>query len=514
MPIDSLRQLDPAKFDETRARHLLSRAGFGGTPEQVAALTRIGLLRAVDHLVDYDRLPEPDDAESAARFSPDIIRPPTEAEAAEARRARRENDEPALERLQRERNRRQAMDREQLAAMRRWWLRRMIESPRPLEEKMTLFWHGHFATGHRTIEDSWHMLLQNRLFRRRATGNFGALASEIIRDPAMLRYLDNNRNRRRSPNENLARELMELFVLGEGTGYTERDIKEAARALTGYTFVDDQFVFRGGDHDDGPKTIFGRSGNFDGDGLLRLLFERPAASEFICWKLYRFFVDDGPAVSARTPPRAVQGFIRRLAALLRESRFELRPVLRTLFLSEHFHHPSVMAATIKSPVQLVVQTVRSLGTPVRNLSTLLEACAMMGQELFQPPNVKGWDGGRAWINTATVFVRQNVAVFMLTGAQPGGGRGRGPARQGSLDRYDARPLVDHLRDPAGALPPPRAVAEAIARVTLACEPAPDRIDAVESVLAPRLAPGSPDEENRGLVAALVLITALPEYQLC
>src|SRR6185436_12424118 len=159
-------------------------------------------------------------------------------------------------------------DRRQMREMQKWWLKRMIETPRPLEEKMTLFWHGHFATSFRTIENSYHMFKQNTLFRKHAVGNFGELLFAIIRDPAMIAYLNNNQSRKGKPNENLAREIMELFSL-DIAGYTERDIKEGARALTGYTFVDDKFEFRRNDHDTGEKSILGVTGPLDGDGFVK-----------------------------------------------------------------------------------------------------------------------------------------------------------------------------------------------------------------------------------------------------
>src|SRR5690606_18124445 len=207
-----------------KAQHLLNRAGFGGTPDQVQALASMGLNDAVDYIVNYESIAE--EPVPVERWDASIIRPPTDEERERARTARRNNDEATLEQIQRERNRRTAADRRQMAEIQKWWIRRMIETGRPLEEKMTLFWHGHFATSYRTIEDSWHCLLQNQLFRSHATGSFAKLCFGIIRDPAMLEYLDNDENRRRSPNENLARELMELFILGEGNDYTEQDIRE------------------------------------------------------------------------------------------------------------------------------------------------------------------------------------------------------------------------------------------------------------------------------------------------
>lgn len=505
MPTSTLKALSPAEFDYWKAQHLLNRAGFGGTPSQARALTRMGLHEAVDYIVDYGSLPPP--TEEAEPFRSDIMRPPTEEERAFARAARQNNDEVALERLQRERNQRQATDREQMRNIKRWWLKRMIETGRPLEEKMTLFWHGHFATGYRTIEDSWHMLLQNQLFRRHATGSFAKLCAGIIRDPAMLKYLDNDENRRNAPNENLARELMELFVLGEGRDYSERDIKEGARALTGYTFVDDEFVFRPNQHDDRPKTILGQTGRFNGDDFLRIILARQVAAEFLCWKLYRFFVNDAHpiAVAGRDVDKDVQAFVRRLAKLLRDSDYEIKPVLRTLFRSEHFHDPANMAACIKSPVQLVVQSVRSLRTPVRSLPALLSACDLMGQDLFQPLNVKGWDGGRSWINTATFFVRQNVVVYLLTGRRPDQ-----YAWEENSDVYDATHLVEHLGEERGSRPSVQDAVAYLLRFMLGTEPHPARVAKITEFVE---ATGGVVDNDR-LVATLALIGAMPEYQLC
>jgi len=499
MSIPSLRPLRPRDFDFWKAMHLLNRAGFGGTPSQAQALVSLGLDAAVDYVVDFGRLPAPDLAD-AVEFDKDIMRPPTADERAEARRARQANDEVALERIQAERNRRTSLDRRQMAAMQRWWLRRMIETGRPLEEKMTLFWHGHFATGFRTVEDSWHMFLQNALFRQHAVGSFRALCHGIIRDPAMLRYLDNHLNRRQAPNENLARELMELFILGEGNDYTEQDIKEAARALTGYTFDDDDFAFNRQQHDTGSKRILGRTGNFDGDDLVSILLSRPVASEFICFKLYRFFVNDLPG----TPPRETQQFITRLARNFREGDYELRPLLRTLFRSEHFYHPDNAASLIKSPTQLVVQALRTLRTPARDLTALVSALDLMGQNLFQPPNVKGWTGGRSWINTSTMFVRQNILVYLLTGRRPGSYPWQ---EDGSV--YDPTFLLDHLEGTLGTASTTDAITYLL-RLNLGTEPHGSRVDEVVSFVDQH---GGRLDRDR-LVATLSLVTAMPEYQLC
>jgi len=499
MPIPTLRPLRAQDFDFWKAMHLLNRAGFGGTPSQAQALVTIGLDAAVDHLVDYAKLPAVE-FEETLEFDSDIRRPPTPAERAEARRARQANDEIALERIQAERNRRTALDRQQMASMQRWWLRRMIETGRPLEEKMTLFWHGHFATGFRTVEDSWHMYLQNEFFRRHAVGGFRALCHGIIRDPAMLRYLDNHLNRRQSPNENLARELMELFILGEGNDYTEQDIKEGARALTGYTFDDDEFAFNRQQHDDGVKRILGQTGRFDGDDLVRILLSRPVASEFICLKLYRYFVNDLPG----TPPRDTQQFVIRLARMWRNNDYELRPLLRTLFRSEHFYHPDNAASLIKSPTQLVVQALRTLRTPARDLTALVSGLDLMGQNLFQPPNVKGWSGGRSWINTATLFVRQNIMIYLLTGRRPDSYPWQEDGRV-----YDPEFLLDHIRDTHASASTTDLVTYLL-RLNLGVEPHPSRVDELTTFVDRH---GGRLDRDR-LIATIALIAALPEYQLC
>ncbi len=503
MAVDSLRALRADRFDYWKAQHLLNRAGFGGTPGQVRALANLGLSGAVDYIVDYDKFDVP--PVEAGEFDPDIMRPRTQAERQELRRARQGGDETVVERFRQRRQARQRADRTQVAELRRWWLTRLIETDRPLQEKLALFWHGHFATNYRSIEDSYHMFMQNQLFRRQASGNFKTLVHQIIRDPAMLRYLNNNQNRREQPNENLARELMELFTLGEGNGYTEDDIKQGARALTGYTYYDDQFIDLHSRqyeqlHDPGPKRILGKIGNFNGDDFVDIIFTLDYVSEFICWKLYRFFVNDLPGV----PQENAQAFILKLARLFRDRNYQMKPLLRTIFKSEHFYDEVNMASQIKSPIQLIVQAIRSLRTPARSLDTLLGAAARMGQSLIYPPSVKGWDGGRAWINTSTLFVRQNLTIYLLTGRRPDA-----YAWQTDGSVYDAMHLIEHLRTP----PDPIDVRDAVTyllRFNLGTEAQPERVESLVRFVNAR----GGRLDNSMLIAVLALITAMPEYQLC
>ena len=498
MTAQPLQKLDPKAFDERKAQHLLNRAGFGGTATQAAALANAGFEKAVSYILNYQDLPDHEPALLDA-YDKDIIRPASRSEREAARDARQSGDEDKVEMFRKERQRRQQADRKQVAEMERWWLGRMISTKRPLEEKLTLFWHGHFATGYRTIENSYHMYLQNMFFRNNAMGNFkDDLVLGIIHDPAMIKYLNNDQNRKQAPNENLARELMELFTLGEGEGYSEDDIKEGARTLTGYNIEDDEFAFRARQHDTGRKRIFGRSGEYDGDDFVNLIFTRRNASIFIIEKLYKFFVNDLP--HGLTNPS--ETFIRSLANLFKRSNWEIKPVIEAIFLSEHFYDESNINAIIKSPIQLVVQAVRTLHPPQRDkmLRTLAIASDVMGQRLFAPPSVKGWDGGRTWINTSTMFMRHNTLLYLLTGQRPDS-----KAWEADSARFNALQLVD------GHDSNPKKVSEYLLTSLLGVEkPDPNRVSSLLDYLKTQ----HNKINNETVTNVLTLVTTMPEYQLC
>jgi len=501
-------------FGYEQARHLLWRAGFGGPPSQIQLLASWGPERAVDYLLNYTEVDFKPVAKDA--FDKNIMRPPTPDEQQLANKARRAQDEDTLAKIRTERMEREKNDRKQMKDLQKWWLARMIETPRPLEEKMTLLWHGHFATSYRTIEDSYHMFAQNRTFRASAVGNFGTLLNAIIHDPAMLAYLNNNQSRKGKPNENLAREIMELFSLGVG-GYTEQDIKEGARALTGYTYQDDDFVFRKGDHDDNAKTILGHNGKIDGDEFVRIILEQRNCPRFLARKLYKFFAADIPPLDATDGDRQLDEFhrlaIEDLATEVRHSRYELKPVLRRLFLSEHFYDDRIVGQQIKSPVQLVVGAVRSLNTPIRDQSLLLDAMDRMGQDLFYPPSVKGWDGGRSWINTSTLYVRQNTLTYLLTGKKP-----KGYDALADKEKFDPVALLGELAkaDP-GAEKDAGKVAEYLLRLAFGSAPREGK-DALVAFAVKSAGAGGGAGSGGGMspvvTGMLLIITAMPEYQLC
>lgn len=284
-----------------------------------------------------------------------------------------------------------------------WWLHRIRFSPSPLLEKMTLFWHGHFATSAAKVTDAALMHQQNELLRRHVLGDFAELAQGISHDPAMLVYLDSDRNRRAHPNENYARELMELFCLGEGH-YSESDVQQLARCFTGSEVRRGRYYFNRFQHDRGEKQIFGKSGNWGSREGVQVVLEHPRVGWFLVEKLYRFFIRED-----QTPPPAL------LAPLVEEFRdgsLQIQPLLRRIFSSQLFFAGSTLGRKIRMPLELTLGWLRSLdGTA--NWTWLAPRLAELGQGLFYPPSVKGWDGGRAWINSATVVGRTNTMIELF-----------------------------------------------------------------------------------------------------
>ena len=306
----------------------------------------------------------------------------------------------------------QRADREHMLELRGWWLRRMANGPRPFQEKMVLFWHGHFATSVEKVREAYLMWRQNDLFRRLATGDWLELIVEVAKDPAMLVWLDQAQSRRQHPNENFAREVMELFALGEGH-YTEKDITEGARALTGWSYerLAQKFVSRPMWRDRGEKTIFGKTGNFDGEDFLRLVVEKPQAAKFITARLWNFFAGEMPSEHLNEA----------LAKVFADAGTKFKPVLRAMFLCEEFYAPTIVRNQVKSPVQWLVGSVRVLERDLPPPMVCFGLTRNLGQDLFAPPNVKGWDGGLSWITTNNLLARYNQAATLVQGDLSGVG---------------------------------------------------------------------------------------------
>ncbi|MDB5473681.1 MAG: hypothetical protein JWP99_984 [Devosia sp.] len=408
--LENLSPISAADWSYERAAHLLERAGFGGTPADIERLAQMSPGDAVASLVDYaavDNSHLPTFEESGfweASFAAFPVSRPAATEIAERNgaamgvRIKPAGDRP----LQPVTNRFFYWLRATVLETRRlafWWLDRMVTSNRPLEEKMTLFWHGHFATSEEKLRDYRKIQLQLETLRRGATGNFGDLLVAIAKDPAMLVFLDAAQNVKGAPNENFGREVMELFTMGVGN-YTEDDIREAARAFTGWGNDDLAFVIHEDKHDIGHKRFLGHEGNFAGDDILRIILEQKQTAIYIASKLYRFFVRD----------EITPGFSEVLGALLRDNSYEIAPFLTTIFLSEDFYSEASIATHIKSPTELLVSTYRKLGvSQLPGIPDPHTVCTTLGQVLLNPPTVAGWGEGRSWITPGLLFERANFA---------------------------------------------------------------------------------------------------------
>ncbi|MBV9671114.1 MAG: DUF1800 domain-containing protein [Acidobacteriales bacterium] len=416
-----------SQWNYEKAAHLLNRIGFGGTPADIESVHAQGLDAILRQLVDSRD--EPDKVPAPPWAHPQNLK--------EIRAALQALKEGSPERKEKMREM-QEMQAAQILDLRYWWLKRMMTARNPLREKMTLFWHGHFATSIQKVNNCYWMWLQNETFRRNALGNFKSLTRQISRDPAMMIYLDLQESRKEHPNENWARELMELFTAGIGH-YTEEDIRESARAFTGYRLdnTTQDFQFAANQHDNAQKTFMGKTGAWDGDDVIDILMEKPACSEFIAAKLWRFFVEDPPP----------QKIVSAVANRLRAEKYEIRPVLREIFSSAEFFSESAMHSHVKSPVEFLLQTTKLLESELPPPKVAQNAMVQMGQLLFAPPNVKGWDGGLTWISPSTLLFRYNFAGYLASGDIP--------ATPKIVQQTTAAATPAALPHPTSPPPPPR-----------------------------------------------------------
>ena len=353
-------------WDVPRAAHLLRRAGFGAGRQEVDEAVAKGLEAAVEDLFDDAEDQEAEFQDTFQRISGSLV------------------------------------DFADIGRLRAWWCYRMMRSRTPLREKLTLFWHGHFATSIAKVEDAYLMHQQLETLRHHAWGNFRDLVLAIAKDPAMLVYLDGESNTKEHPNENFAREVMELFTLGIGN-YTERDVLEGARALTGWQRGPKATVeFHPDLHDAERKEFLGRHGRFKTEDVVDILMLQPATPRFIARKLLVFFVCPEPS----------DAVVAEAVHLLAETRLNVEWFLRDLFRSKYFYSPDCRRCRISSPAEFVLGTCQALGVRMA-ADELAQQMAAMGQELFAPPNVKGWEGEKKWIHStswaARVAFAQQVA---------------------------------------------------------------------------------------------------------
>lgn len=456
--VDLVTALQPHRetLGERDAAHLLRRAGFGGTPAEVR---RYAGMRADAAVASLTALP------ATGALAPPALSDDTSVP-------------PAATRQQRFRDRRRVVLDLQL-----WWLNRMLASTAPLQEKMTLYFHGHF-TSRATPQFPLMTYEQNALFRQSALGNLRELTRSVSKNAAMLVYLNGAQNVAAHPNENYARELMELFTLGVDN-YTEADVRESARAWTGWR-VDRRAATARFDptlHDSGRKTFLGRSGNFTGDDIVDIIFDQPQCARFFAASLLNWFVYNDPE------PELVD----QIAALLRKHQFELAPVVAAILSSTLFYSPRAYRALVKSPVEFVVGAYKTLGLPAIDESALA-ALAQMGQRLFYPPSVAGWPGGENWLTSGTMIARQNFLTRLL-----------GSQALGSSSWLDGLPIA-----PAGA-------AKSLARTLLQGDVAPASLTELDGYLngagSSALAPLSPENYDQRIRGAAYLALATPAYQL-
>jgi hypothetical protein len=377
-PADAWRAWEPDRqqtWDLKWAAHLYRRAAFGASPAELKEAVDKGYPATLDLLLNGKP-----DADSL-----------TKAIVAVGKSAATRNN--AFE-------------------LRSWWLYCMMNSAQPLLEKMTLFWHNHFATSIAKIQNASLMFAQNALLREHALKKFGPFLQAMSKDVAMIKWLDNDSNLKNHPNENYAREVMELFSLGVGN-YTETDVREAARAFTGWHTNGVQFDYNTQFHDDGEKTVLGAKGAWNGEDVLETLLKQPCCAEFLSRKLYRYFVSE-----KENPPAAL---IAPLAERLRKNDYDIGDLVRTILSSCHFFSGYAFRQKIKSPVEFVLGAVRSIVAEVGKEEEvvkpeyLVAKTEVMGQQLFAPPNVKGWPGGQSWLNTSTVLARVNFGQALVMG---------------------------------------------------------------------------------------------------
>ncbi len=285
-----------------------------------------------------------------------------------------------------------------------WWLKRCLETRDPLREKLTIFWHNHFATSNAKVNNAGYMVEMIGLFHRHALGSFATLLQEVTLDPAMLVWLDTNASKKNAPNENYARELMELFSLGIGT-YTEQDIREAARAFTGYEIKDGKCKLNAGQHDGSGKSVLSKSGSFRAEDIVNICLEQKSCPYFIAGKLFRFLISESIA-----PKREL---LEPIAEEFRKSGYDFGKLVERMLRSNLFFSDHAIRTKVKSPVDFAVGVVRALEGNVSTLA-LAQALEGLGQRLGYPPSVKGWDGGPAWLNGQTLLFRQNLALALTS----------------------------------------------------------------------------------------------------
>ena len=454
-------------------KHLYARAGFGIRFEDLHDQQNWSIKKTVKKLFEASEKIEPI---AAVDENIDLRLKPAMQSDTEKRA------------IQEERNRQERL-------LNEGWIKQLSETNAQLREKMTLFWHNHFSCN---IGNAKYQQDLNNIERANALGNFKTLLLQVSQSPAMLQFLNNQQNQKGHPNENFARELMELFTLGRGN-YTEQDIKESARAFTGWAFngKTGEYAFNPRTHDEADKTFFGKTGNFKGEDILDTITANPQTATYLCTKLYRYFVNDVPDST----------HIGQMANVFYKANYEIKPLLEFMFLADWFYDEKNMGNLVKSPVELLVGLNRQFYINYQNPDVLMQFQRTLGQVLFKPPNVAGWPGGRNWIDSSSLMYRMkipstilNAGVIDFTGkATPEDEAYLASQKKQQLNvikRVQAQPDWDrYLKD----------IPQKITHAQIA-----------EFMLEPKLNKAVIDEVNKAtdIKATVIQIVSTPEYQLC
>ena len=400
--------------------------------------------------------------------------------------------------------------RESIRNLNLYWMNEMVNSDAQLREKMAFFWHGHFACRNLNIFFQQELL---DIIRRNALGNFRDLLHEVSKTGAILNFLNNNQNRKDHPNENFAREVMELFTMGRGN-YTEDDVKEAARAFTGWgANAKGEFVFRKFQHDDGSKTVLGKTGDFDGDEVLEILLEQKQTAKFISQKIYRFFVND----------MIDQPKVDWLADRFYKSGYDIGRLMEDIFTSDWFCEGKNIGCKIKSPIELLVGIQRMLPMKLENEEALLLLQRLLGQILFYPPNVAGWPGGKTWIDSSTLMMRMRIPQLINERDEFNMNPKSDDDQMMGLNDDDTKPKSDRYRIGKGARPIIVKIDwgnyvgyyNSVPRGDLVNDIAGNLLQTKKAVSAGVIIEYSDSGDKESFIkTATIQIMSTPEYQLC
>ncbi|WP_316795817.1 DUF1800 domain-containing protein [Pedobacter agri] len=478
-----------AKDNFSKVKHLYNRAGFGISYPELNKLSKKNISKVVDGLLEEPKkdyaITLVNDTESRRQM---LVQSGLYAKkdlTDDEKKMRRE-----IVQMQNE------VSRDLNIA----WVSKMINTESPLREKMTLFWHGHFACRN---NNPMYAQQLNNIQRQHGLGSFRTLLVEVSKSPAMLQYLNNQQNKKGKPNENFARELMELFTLGRGN-YTENDIKESARSFTGWSYdKDGAFIFRKTQHDDGTKTFFGKIGNFEGENIIDIILEKPETATFISKKVYKFFVNDNPN----------DAHIKELADHFYNSKYNINELMRKLFTSEWFYNPENVGTKIKSPAEFLIGLSREFFVTYNKPQVLIQLQSSLGQYLFNPPNVAGWPGGQNWIDSSSLMLRMRIPSLVLNDGEID--------FSGKADPEDEAviALSRIATTNANSNNKPKSYVNAQADWPKFLDTLPKGLSPLaltEFLLQPKLNDKITKmvSDNKGLRSTAVEITSMPEYQLC